>query len=375
METQLKSANDVLSERASRIEDLERRAADCARMVTQRGAETQALSQEIASLKDAAAAARTQWAEEKLALQARLGASDQALAERASRITEFQRQVTDFENLLSQRDVDANSLRREIAVLRDEAATATTLWQGHRTSLEGRITAADNTLAERTTRVASFEQQVEAFERQLSQRDGAAEAHRREIAALREEAATAAQRWVADKSKLDAEAATLTALSAQQAFRIESLEHQLGGPGADAVASPESSESEQRLRESNAALARELKAAADDLARAQSELATLNREAETTWKAERGENALLRERITDIAAQIAQMTVSPDTSGAPIEGIAAAGSANGGAHGNGNGNGHGDGADGNDAASERPASLLQRIRTLQSRASRISPTP
>ncbi len=358
METQLKSANDVLSERAGRIEDLERRAADCDRMVTLRGTETQALGQEIASLKEAAAAAHAQWAAEKLALQARLAAGDQALADRAGRITEFQRQVADFERLLGQRDADANSLRQEIAVLRDEAAAATALWQGNRTSLEGRLASADNAVAERTARLASFEQQVGDFERQLSQRDGEADAHRQEIAALREAAGDAARRWAADKSKLDAEVATLTARSAQQAFRIESLEHQLGGAASTAVGAPESAASEHALREINAALGRELKAATDDLARAQAELAALNREAETTWKAERSENALLRERISDIAAQIAQMTLSPA-----------------GSNGNGNGNGHDSHGDGEDTV-DRPASLMERIRALQSRtASRISPTP
>ena len=35
----------------------------------------------------------------------------------------------------------------------------------------------------------------------------------------------------------------------------------------------------------------------------------MKREAEASWASERVENALLRERINDVAAQIAQMTV------------------------------------------------------------------
>ena len=42
----------------------------------------------------------------------------------------------------------------------------------------------------------------------------------------------------------------------------------------------------------------------------QQEIASMKREAEQTWAAERVENALLRERINDIAAEIARLTVA-----------------------------------------------------------------
>jgi hypothetical protein len=53
---------------------------------------------------------------------------------------------------------------------------------------------------------------------------------------------------------------------------------------------------------------------------AQIELTALNHEAEATWRAERIENALLRERINDIAAQVAHMVMTLDKDG-PIEAI------------------------------------------------------
>src|SRR4029079_2002754 len=55
----------------------------------------------------------------------------------------------------------------------------------------------------------------------------------------------------------------------------------------------------------------------------QQEIAAMKREAEQTWAAERVENALLRERINDIAAEIARLTVALEGAGSPIEVILA----------------------------------------------------
>ena len=124
LEIQLQTANDMLSERAGRLEDHERRISDYDRLVRQRDAEAQAMSQEIATRKEDANVARAQWASEKLAYEARLATNDQTLVERAIRIGDFERQVADFERLLAQRDADARSLHQEIAVLREEATAA-----------------------------------------------------------------------------------------------------------------------------------------------------------------------------------------------------------------------------------------------------------
>jgi hypothetical protein len=90
---------------------------------------------------------------------------------------------------------------------------------------------------------------------------------------------------------------------------------------------------------------------------ARAEVAALHRETETARKTEQSENAVLREQISDIAAQIAQLTAAPDKvdgAGAPVPP---------------------EPANGNGEAAPRQASLIERIRALQSRASRISPAP
>src|SRR5262249_1995899 len=58
-------------------------------------------------------------------------------------------------------------------------------------------------------------------------------------------------------------------------------------------------------------------------AKLQQEITNIKRGAEKTWAAERVENALLRERINDIAAEIARMTVALEGGESPVEALLA----------------------------------------------------
>src|SRR5215470_17975167 len=75
--------------------------------------------------------------------------------------------------------------------------------------------------------------------------------------------------------------------------------------------------SEKSLIENQLALEREQRS------RAQLEIQSMKREAESTWAAERVENALLRERINDIAAEVARLTATLEGPGSRIESILA----------------------------------------------------
>jgi chromosome segregation ATPase len=98
----------------------------------------------------------------------------------------------------------------------------------------------------------------------------------------------------------------------------------------------------------------------------QQDIAAMKREAEQSWAAERVENALLRERINDIAAQIARMTVALDGSNSPIEAMLASDAVD-----------SKPGVNGEHkpvSAAGNRGSLADRIRALQAKASRIPAT-
>ena len=119
----------------------------------------------------------------------------------------------------------------------------------------------------------------------------------------------------------------------------------------------------ENLKSEKSQLADQLTRAQENHLKAQNEVAAMKREAEQTWAAERVENALLRERINDIAAEIARLTLALEGQSSPIEAMLAGGSF------------ELNGSDGDakpaDAPGENRGSLADRIRALQTRASRV----
>jgi len=129
-----------------------------------------------------------------------------------------------------------------------------------------------------------------------------------------------------------------------------------------------------------AQLEAQLAAAIGERGQLQTELANLQREAESSWAAERVENALLRERINDVAAEVARLTAVLEGPGSPIEAMLASGApalshaapSNGTSPINGNGT-RTEASSGKAAAAAEPKSTLaDRIRALQSSASRLA---
>ena len=77
------------------------------------------------------------------------------------------------------------------------------------------------------------------------------------------------------------------------------------------------------MRSEISQLEAQLAAANQDRSTLQGEIVTMRREAESSWAAERVENALLRERINDVAAEVARLTAALEGPGSPIESMLA----------------------------------------------------
>jgi chromosome segregation ATPase len=119
------------------------------------------------------------------------------------------------------------------------------------------------------------------------------------------------------------------------------------------------------LQAEKAKLEDQLRHAEDEHARVQQEISLMRRTAETSWAAERMENALLRERINDIAAEVARLTVVLEGPDSPIEAMLAGDNSGIRSEANGaNGVNAGNGG--------KSGTLADRIRALQSRASRLT---
>jgi hypothetical protein len=145
------------------------------------------------------------------------------------------------------------------------------------------------------------------------------------------------------------------------------LEADLRGELASSVSHHDSSN--QSMRAEKALIENQLELEREQRARAQLEVQSMKREAETTWAAERVENALLRERINDIAAEVARLTATLEGPGSRIEAILASDTGSLAVNGV-----NGKPAAGGEAG-ESKGNLAERIRALQSRSSQIVSTP
>jgi chromosome segregation ATPase len=121
----------------------------------------------------------------------------------------------------------------------------------------------------------------------------------------------------------------------------------------------------EKLKAEKAAAEEQLRIARDERAKLQRDVNAIQQQTESSWATERMENALLRERINDIAAEVAKLAMQLEGPNSPIEAMLAAEpvipakaprAAN--------------GVTPNSGVSEGGGTLADRIRALQSHASR-----
>jgi len=120
----------------------------------------------------------------------------------------------------------------------------------------------------------------------------------------------------------------------------------------------------EKLRSEKAAVEEQLRIARDERAKLQRDINAIQQQAESSWATERMENALLRERINDIAAEVAKLAMQLEGPNSPIEAMLAAEPAAGATPAK--------SANGSATATapEGGSTLAERIRALQSHASR-----
>ena len=80
----------------------------------------------------------------------------------------------------------------------------------------------------------------------------------------------------------------------------------------------------EKLRTEKAAVEEQLGIARDERAKLQRDINAIQQQAESSWATERMENALLRERINDIAAEVAKLAMQLEGPNSPIEAMLAA---------------------------------------------------
>jgi chromosome segregation ATPase len=250
-------------------------------------------------------------------------------------VADYERAVKDIELRLVRERSDAEATATKLAEARDKLG-----------SLGERTTELERQLLLQTTEAELLNKRVQELEARLGDQGRALAEREYQIEKLRNESDAARQ--------------TETDLRGELAA--------VGGRSSIAA---------DKFRSDIKQLEAQLSLAVEERNKLQRELATMKRDAESTWASERVENALLRERINDVAAEVARLTAALEGPGSAIVSMLAVDAP---ALGSGtsrpapdiNGTRGEAEASGMDSPQENKTTLADRIRALQSTASRVA---
>jgi DNA repair exonuclease SbcCD ATPase subunit len=291
-----------------------------------------------------------------------LRTAEQALSDKQNELAKINAELSDRSIVAESRQVELVAVHSKIEELkqrvgeaeRDFASTQARLTQEHAES-----ETATRELNEARGRVENLSQRVTDLDRQLIIQVKEAEMLGSRVADL--EARLATQGKLLAERDYESRQLRQTNEAAQRLVQELRDELQASSGGKSPAI--------EKLRAEKAAIEEQLRLARDERAKTQRDLHAIQQQAENSWATERMENALLRERINDIAAEVAKLAMTLEGPNSAIEAMLAAEPATpaktarpvNGATTSGGGNGN---------QPEGGGTLAERIRALQSHASR-----
>jgi chromosome segregation ATPase len=293
-----------------------------------------------------------------------LRSAEQALIDKQAELAKINHELSDRSMTADSRQVELIAVRAQINELKGRVGDAEKEFAATQTRLARERTESETAtreLTEARNRVENLSERVTDLDRQLIVQVKEAEMLGSRVNDLETRLATqgkllAEREYENGQLKQANQAAERTVKELRNEIAALS-----GGGNSPAI---------EKLRSEKAAVEEQLRIARDERAKLQRDINAIQQQAESSWATERMENALLRERINDIAAEVAKLAIQLEGPNSPIEAMLAAEptipaktpqkAANG-------------AANGAPAASSLPeggGTLAQRIRALQSHASR-----
>jgi chromosome segregation ATPase len=292
--------------------------------------------------------------------------AERSLADRQAEFTRLTADLDDKAVATASQSIEIVALKTQIEALEEEVTTL----KDQVKQTEGRLAqekvshaAATQNLADERGKVENLGRRIGELEHELARQTAEAEALTKRVAEL--EAVVATQGHELAEREREREQLRLDFAAAR---KIEAdLRGELSSLDRRHDAATEALRNDKALTES------QLERAREDRAKLQREVAAMKREAEASWAAERVENALLRERINDVAAEVARLTAALEGPDSPIEAILSQAAAPRLQPATNGAPAAGSAKDASLAAIEdAKSSLADRIRALQTRASRLS---
>jgi chromosome segregation ATPase len=244
-----------------------------------------------------------------------LRAAEQELADKRAELGKMTNELSERSTTAESRQSELTAVRGQVDELQNRVKSAErdyTETQQRLTTQRGDADTAARELAEARGKVEGLNIRVSDLDRQLLIQSKEAD--------LLSGRVTDLESRLALQGKILAEREYENNLLRQQAEAAQKTETQLRDEIASVAGTGQSSVIE-KLKAEKAAIEEQLGVARDERAKAQRELNLVHQQTEAAWSTERTENALLRERINDIAAEVAKLAVTLEGPNSPIEAI------------------------------------------------------
>src|SRR5271156_334134 len=287
-----------------------------------------------------------------------LRTAEQALTDKQSELAKINTELSDRSRMADSRQVELVAVRAQIDELKNRVGDAEKEFAATQTRLaheRGESEVATRELSEARGRVENLSQRVTDLDRQLIVQVKEAEMLGNRVTDLEARLATQGK-LLAER---DYENNQLRQQNAAAERAVKELHDEIAGMSGGKLPAIE------KLRAEKAAVEEQLGIARDERAKLQRDINAIQQQAESSWATERMENALLRERINDIAAEVAKLAMTLEGPNSPIEAMLAAEPALPAKPPRANGI-----AAANGSVPEAGGTLAERIRALQSHASR-----
>ena len=246
-----------------------------------------------------------------------LRTAETALREKQGDLAKLSAELSDRSMMAESRQVELVAVRTQIVDLKSRVGDAEREFTTTHARLEqqrGESDAATRELGEARSRVENLSQRVTDLDRQLIIQVKEAEMLGNRVNDLETRLSTQGK-LLAERDYENNLLRQSSATAERTAKELRDEIAAMNGGKAPAI---------EKLRAEKAALEEQLRIARDERSKLQRDINAIQQQAESSWATERMENALLRERINDIAAEVAKLAIQLEGPNSPIEAILAA---------------------------------------------------
>jgi chromosome segregation ATPase len=246
-----------------------------------------------------------------------LRTAETVLKDKQSELARLSAELSDRSMTAESREVELVAVRAQIVELKSRVGDAEQEFATTHARLEqqrGESGMATRELAEARSRVENLSQRVTDLDRQLIIQVKEAEMLGNRVNDLETRLSTQGK-LLAERDYENNLLRQSTAIAERTAHELRDEMTAMNGGKAPAI---------EKLRAEKAAVEEALRIARDERAKLQRDINAIQAQAESSWATERMENALLRERINDIAAEVAKLAMQLEGPNSPIEAMLAA---------------------------------------------------